>query len=68
MIGETYTQEEWEKFMLFLLNAENGLFSSPLYGICSKRTVCPMCGDAWEIERGEDLCWCQFFKRQEKIT
>jgi hypothetical protein len=59
MIGDIYTHEKWESFADWLLDNLN-----PDGHDAENATSCPLCGDVWGIERGEDLCWCQFFKRE----
>jgi hypothetical protein len=54
MMGDVYTNDQWNGFMHWLLDMRDGQ---------QHDTDCPLCGDDWRTERQEDLCWCQFFKR-----
>jgi hypothetical protein len=58
MIGDVYIHEKWQAFVEWLLDGEKAMLNS------TTRVPCPLCGDHWEVERQEDLCWCQFFKRE----
>lgn len=50
-MGDKYPPEQWEAYAEFV-----SFHPSP-------PDICPLCGDSWETERQEDLCYCQFAKR-----
>lgn len=57
MIGDEYSAKKWKRFVDWLLEMLNRTTSE------TPNALCPLCDEGWEIERGEDLCHCQFFKR-----
>lgn len=55
MLGDDYSKEKWEEY------AEWVSFHP------QDEEKCPLCGDRWDVERGEDLCLCQFAKRERGV-
>lgn len=52
MLGDEYTLEQWKAYAEFITFDPDD------------DALCPLCEEKWEIERQEDLCYCQFAKRR----